>query len=121
MTLLLYEEQKVKKIKMKLISLQFLLALSLCERYQAFVYTSPKPVRKKASQQSYRNDDSNNCRLNALTERQQQFWEDVEDGLDDIHCGGHVGDSGKESIITKLCVLQHGIEYFLKLAYGSDR
>ena len=26
----------------------------------------------------------NNGHLHALTERQEQFWEDVEDGLDDI-------------------------------------
>ena len=64
---------------MKFIFLQLLLELSLCG---AFVNISPGPVRKKASQ-SYRNNDCNNC-LNALTERQQQFWEDVEEGLDDI-------------------------------------
>jgi hypothetical protein len=40
----------------------------------------------KPASPSYRftRDDFSSTRLAALTERQMQFWEDVEDGLDDI-------------------------------------
>ena len=56
---------------------KLMLAFCLCHRYLAFV-TKSNVWRRKSSPV-----DRNIC-LDALTERQQQFWEDVEEGLDDI-------------------------------------
>lgn len=52
---------------------QILLTLSLFEGCRAFVNVSPVVSSSPA-----------HISLHALTERQQQFWEDVEDGLDDV-------------------------------------
>ena len=57
----------------KLSFVQLLLLLSLCGT-RSFVNFSP----------SAHCDKFKYCVFSALTERQQQFWEDVEEGLDDI-------------------------------------
>lgn len=54
-----------------------LLALCFCDGSQAFLDTLPRRRNKSVMV------DRNVC-LDALTERQEQFWEDVEEGLDDI-------------------------------------
>ncbi len=56
---------------------QLLLAFCLCDRSRAFVKTHPGQMTT-----TFLGD--RDIRLDALTERQKQFWEDVESGLDDI-------------------------------------
>lgn len=63
--------------KIHLSYLQLLLAFCLCDRHLAFVEMLPGRMERKVMVR-------NNGHLHALTERQEQFWEDVEDGLDDI-------------------------------------
>jgi len=62
---------------MKIRTFKLLFAFCLCEGNLALVNTLPG--WRKTSVLGYRNV----C-LDALTERQEQFWEDVEEGLDDI-------------------------------------
>ena len=57
--------------------LQLLLVFYLCVKLRAFVETPPGRMERNVMVDS-------NFQLHALTERQEQFWEDVEDGLNDI-------------------------------------
>eukprot|EP00533_Pseudo-nitzschia_delicatissima_P014603 CAMPEP_0197272608 /NCGR_PEP_ID=MMETSP1432-20130617/10133_1 /TAXON_ID=44447 /ORGANISM="Pseudo-nitzschia delicatissima, Strain UNC1205" /LENGTH=322 /DNA_ID=CAMNT_0042738171 /DNA_START=53 /DNA_END=1017 /DNA_ORIENTATION=+ len=57
--------------------LQLLLVFCLCERHRAFVNTLAGQTKRTSLV-------DRDIRLDALTERQEQFWEDVEDGLNDI-------------------------------------
>ena len=57
--------------------LQVLLLFCLCDKLRAFVETPPGRMKRNVMV-------DRNFQLEALTERQEQFWEDVEDGLDDI-------------------------------------
>lgn len=61
----------------KINAIRLLFAFSFCDRYRAF--TEPFPGRTGTPVLIYRN-----IRLHALTERQAQFWENVDDGLNDI-------------------------------------
>lgn len=64
-----------RTIEMRVIRL--LLSLSLCDRYRAF--TEKFTGRTETPVLIHRN-----VRLHALTERQAQFWDHVDDGLNDI-------------------------------------
>jgi len=61
----------------QMLSFQLLLVFCLCDRFRALVNQLPGQMKRTVLV-------DRNTRLDALTERQEQFWEDVEEGLNGI-------------------------------------